>query len=95
MACGVPVVASAVGGLLDTVDDGVTGLHVRPRDPCSAAKAVRTLLADDGLRARFGCAGRVRAMRYAWSRIAADVEVAYERAALTSTGVRTAEEVAG
>jgi glycosyltransferase involved in cell wall biosynthesis len=95
MACGVPVVAAAVGGLLDTVDDGVTGIRVPPRDPCAAADAVRALLADDALRARMGCAGRARAARYAWSQVAADVEATYRRAAMTTSGVRTAEEVAG
>jgi glycosyltransferase involved in cell wall biosynthesis len=95
MACGVPVIASAVGGLLDTVDDGVTGLHVPPRDPCAAAVAVRALLADTTLRARLGSAGRRRASRYSWARVAADVEETYDRAATTTTGVRTAEEVAG
>ena len=41
MACGVPVVASAVGGLIDTVVDGVTGLLVPPRRPDRLAAALR------------------------------------------------------
>jgi glycosyltransferase involved in cell wall biosynthesis len=61
MACGVPVVASAVGGLSDTVVDGVTGVHIPPRRPDLAAAAVRRLLADPGLRRRLGSAGRARA----------------------------------
>jgi hypothetical protein len=36
MACGVPVVASAVGGMLDSVVDGVTGAHVPPRDSAAS-----------------------------------------------------------
>jgi D-inositol-3-phosphate glycosyltransferase len=71
MACGVPVVASAVGGLVDTVVDGVTGLHVPARDPDRLAEAVTALLADPGRRAALGRAGarRVR-RRYGWDRIA-------------------------
>ena len=71
MACGVPVVASAVGGLIDTVVDGVTGVHVPPRRPERIAAALRTLLADHDLRAALGRAGvrRVRA-RYSWDRVA-------------------------
>jgi glycosyltransferase involved in cell wall biosynthesis len=61
MACGQPVVASAVGGLSDTVVDGVTGVHIPPRRPDLAAAAVRRLLADPGLRRRLGKAGRARA----------------------------------
>jgi glycosyltransferase involved in cell wall biosynthesis len=79
MACGRPVVGTAVGGLLDTVTPGVTGLLVPPRDPDAVAAAVRTLLADTDLRARFGAAASRRAVeRYDWSRIAADTEAAYE-----------------
>ncbi len=72
MACGVPVVASAVGGLVDTVVDGVTGLHVPPRDPAALAGALRALLGDTTRRAAMGRAGveRVRA-RYTWARVAA------------------------
>jgi D-inositol-3-phosphate glycosyltransferase len=71
MACGIPVVASAVGGLIDTVVDGVTGIHVPPRRPDRVAEALGTLLARPELRARLGAAGadRVR-KRYSWSRVA-------------------------
>ena len=71
MACGVPVVASAVGGLVDTVVDGVTGVHVPPRSPDHLARALRCLLADPGLRRRLGAAGARRARRrYGWNRVA-------------------------
>jgi len=71
MACGVPVVATAVGGLVDTVVDGVTGIHVPPRSPEELARSLRDLLADDGLRCRLGSAGARRARsRYGWARVA-------------------------
>ncbi|MBD0347987.1 MAG: glycosyltransferase [Thermoleophilia bacterium] len=71
MASGVPVVAAAVGGLIDTVVDGVTGIHVPPRRPDLIARALRTLLGDPALRARLGAAGvrRVRE-RFTWTRTA-------------------------
>ncbi len=73
MACGTPVVASAVGGLLDTVVDGVTGRLAPPRDPDVLAATVSGLLADDRERAAMGEAGRRRARsRYSWDRIATD-----------------------
>ncbi|TDN90690.1 glycosyltransferase [Microbacterium sp. BK668] len=82
MATGVPVVAAAVGGLIDTVVDGVTGLHVPPRDPSAIADAVETLLADADLRASLGAAGVARtARRYTWTRVAAETERVYRRAA--------------
>jgi glycosyltransferase involved in cell wall biosynthesis/phosphoheptose isomerase len=72
MACGVPVVASAVGGMIDTVVDGVTGVHVSPRDPERLAEALAELLADPARRAAYGAAGAERArQRYGWPRIAA------------------------
>lgn len=80
MACGTPVVASAVGGMLDTVEPGATGAHVPPRDPRAVADAVRGLVADPGALARAGRAGaaRVRAT-YGWPRVAAETEAVYER----------------
>ena len=78
MACGVPVVASAVGGLVDTVIDGVTGALVRPRDVDSLARVLRELLASPERRARLGHAGMQRARaRYDWSSIASDTARAY------------------
>jgi glycosyltransferase involved in cell wall biosynthesis len=78
MACGVPVVGSAVGGLLDTVVDGVTGLHVPPRDPTTLAGAIERLLRSGLLRARLGAAAAVRAHReYGWDRVASCTIDAY------------------
>ncbi|MBD0290855.1 MAG: glycosyltransferase [Thermoleophilia bacterium] len=80
MACGVPVVASAVGGLLDTVVDAVTGLHVPPRSPDRLAEALRGLLADPELRARLGRAGAERARsRYSWGDVAEETLEVYRR----------------
>jgi D-inositol-3-phosphate glycosyltransferase len=72
MACGVPVVAAAVGGLIDTVVHGVTGVHVPPRQPDRIAAAVRQLLETPALRSALGAAGpeRVR-RRFTWGRVAA------------------------
>jgi D-inositol-3-phosphate glycosyltransferase len=71
MACGVPVVASAVGGLVDTVVHDVTGVHVPPRRPRLVATAIAELLADPGRRTALGAAGARRARRrYGWDRIA-------------------------
>ena len=60
MAHGRPVVASAVGGLLDVVEDGVTGVLVPPGDGVALREALLSLLADPGLRARLGAAARDR-----------------------------------
>jgi glycosyltransferase involved in cell wall biosynthesis len=61
MAHGRPVVATAVGGLVDAVEDGVTGLLVPPGDPGALRDAIERLLSDPGLRARLGAAARARA----------------------------------
>jgi len=81
MACGVPVVAAAVGGLADTVVDGVTGLLVPPRSPRELARTVGQLLADPAARRRLGEAGRERAWtRYTWERVATETVRVYEEA---------------
>jgi len=92
MACGVPVVASAVGGLIDTVVDGETGLHVPPRDPHAVAAALRAVLADDGRRRELGRAGAARVRRrYSWDRVAAGTLSAYAPLLAVSEGVEAAD----
>jgi glycosyltransferase involved in cell wall biosynthesis len=60
MSLGLPVVGCAVGGICETVCDGVTGLLVPPRSPDQLAAALERLLQDEGMRAEFGSAGRQR-----------------------------------
>jgi glycosyltransferase involved in cell wall biosynthesis len=80
MACGVPVVVSAVGALLDIVVHDVTGRLVPPRDPAKMVYAINVLLHDVFLRKSLGAAGRDRARaRYSWDRIAVDMLRIYER----------------
>ncbi|WP_219414144.1 glycosyltransferase [Pseudonocardia nigra] len=79
MACGRPVVASAVGGIQDTVVDQVTGLLVPARRPDALATALRDLLASPTRGTAFGIAGRDRVLaRYDWERVAAATALAYE-----------------
>lgn len=82
MAHGRPVVASAVGGLLDLVEDGVTGLLVPPGDQQALRAALERLLGDPGLRTRMGAAGRERAReRYSWETATTATVAAYGAAA--------------
>ncbi|MGM0928303.1 MAG: glycosyltransferase [Actinomycetota bacterium] len=91
MACGVPVVAASVGGLIDTVVDRKTGLHVPPRDPEAVADAVAELLANPQLRRELGRAGQQRVRtRYSWDRVAADTEKAYHLAVSQGAGALVA-----
>lgn len=76
-ACGVPVVASAVGGLLSLVDDGRTGRLIDGRDPTVYAAAVAGILGDDDLRAAMSDAAVERARRYTWSFAAARLRRMY------------------
>jgi D-inositol-3-phosphate glycosyltransferase len=80
MACGIPVVASAVGGMLDTIVHDVTGRLVPPKRPAELADALNHLLRDAFLRRSLGAAGRDRARaRYTWDRITADTLRIYDR----------------
>ncbi len=78
MACGLPVIVSAVGALVDVVADGMTGIHVPPRAPRQIAYAVETLKSDPAFCARLGRFGAERAAaRYGWARIAAETVAVY------------------
>lgn len=76
-ACGVPVVASAVGGLLTLVDHGRTGFLVPDRDPLEFAGYVDRILEQPLLAADLGARGAERARRYTWSFAAARLRRLY------------------
>ena len=73
MACGVPVVASRLGGLASIVEDGETGFLVTPGDERELAQRLEALLTDPVLRKRMGTAGRRRAVEvFDWDNIVRD-----------------------
>jgi alpha-maltose-1-phosphate synthase len=93
MACETPVVAAAVGGIKEVVVDGETGFLVpleqmqtspfEPVDPDKfsrdMAEKINRLMADEGLRYKFGEAGRKRAVeKFSWAAIAAETKKMYE-----------------
>ncbi|HYX88425.1 MAG TPA: glycosyltransferase family 4 protein [Gaiellaceae bacterium] len=81
MAYGRPVVASAVGGLLDLVVDGETGMLVPPRDVPALRAALERLLGDRALRRRLGEAARERIRRhFSWRAVTDATLAAYEEA---------------
>jgi starch synthase len=94
MACGVPVVASAVGGIPEVVEDGGTGFLVpiepsgdefgSPKDPdafaAGIAERVNRLLASPAMAERFGAAGRRRALdEFTWAAVAKKTVEVYEQ----------------
>jgi glycosyltransferase involved in cell wall biosynthesis len=92
MACGVPVVASDAGGMLDTVIHEVTGMLVPAKNPRMLATTLAEVLQVDVLRNGMGSAGRTRAVsRYGWDRIAVEAEVIYERAIADHRGSMAAK----
>jgi D-inositol-3-phosphate glycosyltransferase len=76
-ACGTPVVAAAVGGLLSLVDDSHTGFLVSSRDPADWAAPVSLLLDDTDLRTEMGVSAHARSRRYSWSITAARLRRLY------------------
>jgi starch synthase len=80
MACGVPVVASAVGGIPEVVVDGQTGLLVPPGEPEALAAAVNRVLENPDLGRRMGQAGRERAVaQFSWQSIARQTVELYDQ----------------
>lgn len=61
LEAGLPVVATAVGGIPEIIRDGVNGALLQPDEPATLESAVATFLADRSLRARVAAANRVRA----------------------------------
>jgi glycosyltransferase involved in cell wall biosynthesis len=82
MAFGLPVVASAVGGVPEAVQDGVTGVLVPPEDVQALAGGLETLMGDLELCERYGAAARAAFERreHTWDRVARDLDALYAEA---------------
>jgi glycosyltransferase involved in cell wall biosynthesis len=92
MATGLPIVTSGVGGMLELVDDGRTGLLVPPAEPLALADGVCRLMADATLASRLGRAARDEARtRYSFDRMVAAFECIY-LTELTRRGVLATEQ---
>ncbi len=81
MACGTPVIAPPVGGHVDAVVDGTTGIMIPPGRPALLAQRIRQLLAHPMLIEAYGVAAADRAKsRYSWDRIAGETLAVYDKA---------------
>ena len=80
-ASGLPVVAGRSGGLVDAVEDGVSGILVDPEDPAAVAEALIAVLGDTALARRLGRAGRERVLaRFTWDQVIADARRVFAEA---------------
>ena len=78
MAIGVPIVATAVGGIGEAIEDGVTGRLVPARDAAALAAGIGDVIADRNLATRLGTAARERArLRFSLSRMVTDTLAVY------------------
>jgi glycosyltransferase involved in cell wall biosynthesis len=92
MAAGLPVIGSAVGGILEIVEDGRTGLLVAPGAPDLLGDAIARLMGDPALAARLGTAARTEvASRYSFDTMVAGFEDVYLRQ-LTRRGIVDARQ---
>jgi len=81
MACGTPVIDPALGGHMDAVVDGTTGIFIPPGQPALLAQRIRQLLAHPMLIEAYGMAAADRARsRYSWDRIATETLAVYDKA---------------
>lgn len=79
MACGTPVVASRVGGLVSTVTDGVSGYLIPWRCPEPFAEKLEVLLNNRELRANFSRAAQRSMQRFAWDLVGQQMATLYEQ----------------
>ncbi len=79
-AAGTPVIASAIAGYSDVVEDGVDGILVPPADPQRLAEELQRVYHEPERLRQMGEAARRSAQRYAWPRVADQVTAVYEQA---------------
>ncbi|GLY03281.1 MULTISPECIES: D-inositol-3-phosphate glycosyltransferase [Actinoplanes] len=79
-ACGTPVVAAAVGGLVTAVRDGISGVLVDGHEPAAWARVLSELLAAPGRRRRLSAGAAAHASRFSWDRTADDLLRVYRDA---------------
>lgn len=77
LACGTPVIASQVGGLSFTVQDGVTGFLVPGRDPPALAEKITLLLKNRAMRNKLGAQGIEWAQQHSWANVADQIVSLY------------------
>jgi phosphatidyl-myo-inositol alpha-mannosyltransferase len=92
-AAGTPVIASDIGGYRDVVSDGEDGVLVPPADPQRLAEELQTMYLEPQRRREMGERAREHAARYAWPRIADEVEGVYEDAIEAPAPSGTAERL--
>jgi glycosyltransferase involved in cell wall biosynthesis len=77
MAHSRPVVGSRIGGIPDLVEDGLSGLLVRPNDPRALADALLRILTDHDLRHRLAMGARARAEQFSTGAVVPRIEKVY------------------
>jgi glycosyltransferase involved in cell wall biosynthesis len=93
MACGVPVVATRVGGVPDVIEDRVNGLLIEPGQPEALARAIAAVLTDDALRTRLREAAHsdVR-KRYSTEAVIEDLEMLYRELGINLDSINQQEQ---
>lgn len=96
MACGTPVIGTAVGGIKSTVVDGETGYLVPPNDPAALAERLAWLHRNPQLAQRLGWAGMRRAyQQFTWRSVAASIAGVYESVLDALPGYSPQRQAAG
>ena len=83
MACGLPVVATRVGGVPEVVEDGESGILVDKKDVTSLVEAIRALINSPDMRKKMGKRGReIIEDNFTWNKNAKDLREIYEKVLL-------------